>query len=139
MYVTVQCSNLCVLYATIQYNNLCTQTSVRDCVAQQPAYRSKNFQKKKNYKGLQNTTTSPNQYKKPHTKSKQILGKDDTGLTHSRLGSPAESPILLSRIKNPCNLGFGVTNLLLTLQTVNFNREHKRNRKKFLTYLITRG
>ena len=36
-----------ILYVTIQYNNRHTPTSVRDCVAQQPVYRSKIFQQKK--------------------------------------------------------------------------------------------
>ena len=75
---------------------------VRDCLEEQPAYYTrlsntatrihrplyaivkhnnphtgvKFFKKKKNYKGLQSTTTNLNQDKTPHTKSKKRLGKD---------------------------------------------------------------
>ena len=39
----------------------------------------------------------------------------------------------------PCNLGFGVTNLLLTYRQSYFYREWKENRKKVLTYPINDG
>ena len=48
-----------------------------------------------------------------------------------------EEKLLLFRIKHLCKLGYGVTNLILTLQTISFNRVHKGNRKKFLTHPIT--
>ena len=41
-----------VLYVTIQYSNPCIQDSMRDYVAQEPAYTAKKFQKRKNYEGL---------------------------------------------------------------------------------------
>ena len=46
---------------------------------------------------------------------------------------------VLFRIKHPCNLGSGVTNLLLTLYIISFTREWKGNRKKVLTYPIIDG
>ena len=50
-----------------------------------------------------------------------------------------EKACVLFRIKYPCNLGSRVTNLILTLQTISFNRVQKGNRKKFLTHPITDG
>ena len=41
-----------VLYVTIQYSNLRIQSSVRDYVAQQLAYKTKKFQKRKNNEGF---------------------------------------------------------------------------------------
>ena len=40
----------CVLYAIVQYSNPRIQVSVCDCVAQQPAYRTKKFHKRKKIK-----------------------------------------------------------------------------------------
>ena len=41
-----------ILYATVQYKNPHIQAFVSNCVAHQHAYRTKKFQKRKNYEGL---------------------------------------------------------------------------------------
>ena len=91
--------------------------------------------KKKLWRSLKHYCKSKPRHKTTHwirAKTKQ----GSTGLTHSRLDSLAKSPILLFRIKHPCNLGSMVTKLLLTLQTISFTREQKGNKKKVLNYPI---
>ena len=138
---------------------------MRDCLIEQPAYHMRLsyratriykflyatvynnnsriqqiFFQRKNSKGLRtHYTASQRQNKKTTLKIRAKTGKVLTGLTHSRLDSPVKSPILLFRINHPCNLGFGVTNLLLTCRQSTFYREWKENRKKILTYPIIDG